>query len=90
LTFSERLVLSRWTKLTGQKKRCAMAEKAKSKRDIAAAIIADALGIPVESVNDDTPLGDRWHDVSLPIVFETGMGLILNEGDTAGDIFKQL
>ena len=67
-----------------------MAEQNGKNRDIATGIIAAHLGIPVESVEETTPIGDSWVVIQTMVSFETGKSLILQAGATAGDIFRQL
>lgn len=59
-------------------------------REIAAAVIADKLGIPRDQVTDDTALGDAWSDITVTVCFRTSTVVIGNTGMTAGDVFKQL
>jgi hypothetical protein len=61
-----------------------------SNRQIAVAVIAEKLGIPATSVQDETKLGDVWREIMTVVVFKTCRTIILRRDATAGDLFRQL
>lgn len=61
-----------------------------TRREIAVAVIAEKLGIPVDQVRNDTPLGDVAHEITMVIAFKTGDVIIGNARMSAGEVFKQL
>ena len=61
-----------------------------SNRDIAITVIADKLGIPVTSVNDETKLGNAVLDIAQVVCFKTCQVIILKDDATAADLFRQL
>jgi hypothetical protein len=63
-----------------------------SNREIAIAVIADKLGIPATSVNDETKLGTAWDEILTVVTFKTCRTILLRDAynTTAGDLFRQL
>ena len=61
-----------------------------TKRETATAVIAEKLGIPLDQVKDDTPLGDVAHDITLILAFKSGDMMIGNANMTAKDVYDQL
>ncbi len=65
--------------------------KGLSKRDLAIAVIADKLGIPIDQVKDDTPLGNAAHDITMVLAFKLGGAMIVGSSNmTAKQVFDQL
>jgi hypothetical protein len=54
-------------------------------------MIAEVKGVPVESLTLKTPLGNEHaHEICMNFVWNFNTIVVVNQGDTVGDLLKQM